>query len=131
MIGRRLLAQIDADFGGPSLFLYGGMRQPSEQRKVLEELRSVGARVRPNSLWNRFKLWWDPNLLPRAQMHVTAVTHARGYQWGLKVDLDRIQDWRVFFSLPPDEVRRRFFTTRPDYVGLEGKASLIEPDSLS
>jgi hypothetical protein len=46
------------------------------------------------------------------------ITHQRGYEWASKVDLNKITDWKKLFSLPNDEVRKRFFTDRSDYSGL-------------
>lgn len=46
------------------------------------------------------------------------LAHQRGYERADKVDLDRIHDWKKLFSLPNTEVRKRFFTDKPDYSGL-------------
>lgn len=45
--------------------------------------------------------------------------HYRGYDYADKVDLNRIAYWQKLFSMPDAEVRRRFFTDKPDYSGLE------------
>lgn len=46
------------------------------------------------------------------------LVHQRGYEWASKIDLDKITDWQKFFSLPNKEVRKRFFTDKPDYSGM-------------
>lgn len=44
--------------------------------------------------------------------------HQRGYEYASKINLDGIHDWKKFFSLSNQEVRKRFFTPNPDYSGL-------------
>jgi len=44
--------------------------------------------------------------------------HYRGYEFATKLDMSKISDWNKFFSMPDAEVRRRFFTDKPDYSGL-------------
>lgn len=44
--------------------------------------------------------------------------HQRGYEWASKIDLDKITDWQKFFSFSNKEVRKRFFTDKPDYSGI-------------
>jgi hypothetical protein len=44
--------------------------------------------------------------------------HQRGYEYADKVDLDKIKDWKKLFSMPDAEVRKRFFTNKPDYSDL-------------
>jgi len=46
------------------------------------------------------------------------VAHQRGYEMALKIDMDKIHNWKKLFSLPNEEVRKRFFTDKPDYSGL-------------
>ena len=47
-----------------------------------------------------------------------SVAHQRGYEMALKLDIDRITDYKKLFSMPNAEVRKRFFTDKPDYSGL-------------
>jgi len=47
-----------------------------------------------------------------------SVVHQRGYEMALKLDIDRITDYKKLFSMPNAEVRKRFFTDKPDYSGL-------------
>ncbi len=47
-----------------------------------------------------------------------AIAHQRGYEMALKIDMDKITNWKKFFSMPNKEVRKRFFTDKPDYSGL-------------
>jgi len=44
--------------------------------------------------------------------------HQRGYYFASRVDITKIHDWKKLFTMPDQEVRRRFFTTTPDYSGL-------------
>jgi len=44
--------------------------------------------------------------------------HDEGYKYADKLDLDKITDWKKLFSLPNEEVRRRFFTSESDYYRL-------------
>ena len=44
--------------------------------------------------------------------------HYRGYEFADKLDIDKINDWTKLFSMPDAEVRKRFFTDKPDYSGL-------------
>jgi hypothetical protein len=47
------------------------------------------------------------------------ITHYRGYEFASKIDLSKITDWQKLYSMPDEEVRKRFFTPNPDYSGLE------------
>jgi len=47
-----------------------------------------------------------------------AIAHQRGYKMASKIDLDKIVNWEKLFSMPNAEVRKRFFTDKPDYSGL-------------
>ena len=51
-------------------------------------------------------------------MKHTFLAHQEGYRWASKLDLHKIHDWEQFYSMSEAEVRRRFFTNRPDYSGL-------------
>lgn len=46
------------------------------------------------------------------------LVHQRGYEWASKVNMNKISDWKKLFSMPNAEVRKRFFTDKPDYSGL-------------
>jgi hypothetical protein len=61
------------------------------------------------------KLPWFNDL--RKIMRSTLI-HQRGYEYASKLDLEKIHDWKKFFSMPNAEVRKRFFTPNQDYSGL-------------
>lgn len=44
--------------------------------------------------------------------------HQRGYEFAFNTDVDKIHDWQKLFSMSNEEVRKRFFTEKPDYSGL-------------
>ena len=44
--------------------------------------------------------------------------HWQGYNWASRINIGRIKKWETLFSMPQEEVRRRFFTPNPDYSGL-------------
>ena len=47
-----------------------------------------------------------------------ALHHYRGYEFASKIDFSQITDWKKLFSMSSMEVRKRFFTDKPDYSGL-------------
>ncbi len=46
------------------------------------------------------------------------LTHYRGYYFASKINLSRITNWKMLFSLSNEEIRRRFFRNEPDYSRL-------------
>jgi len=60
----------------------------------------------------------DPDIETLEEKRRIVLIHQRGYEYASKIDIEKIHDWKNFFSLPNDEVRRRFFTSNPDYTGL-------------
>jgi hypothetical protein len=52
------------------------------------------------------------------QQRRSTLIHQRGYEYASKIDLEKIHDWKKLFSMPNSEVRKRFFTSNPDYSGL-------------
>lgn len=50
---------------------------------------------------------------------VDYTVHYRGYEFASKVDINKIKNWEKLYSMPDKEVRKRFFTDKPDYSGLE------------
>ncbi len=44
--------------------------------------------------------------------------HYRGYEFASKIDMSKITDWKKLYSMSNEEVRKRFFTDKPDYSGL-------------
>ena len=47
-----------------------------------------------------------------------ALSHYEGYKYASQVDLSKVHNFKNLYSLPSKEVRRRFFTPKPDYSGL-------------
>lgn len=41
--------------------------------------------------------------------------HQTGYKFAQQIDLDKITDFQEFFSLPSEEIKKRFFTFNPQY----------------
>jgi uncharacterized integral membrane protein len=44
-----------------------------------------------------------------------AQDHYEGYNYAAKIDPSKIKNWKDFFSMPEEEVHRRFFREDPDY----------------
>ena len=47
-----------------------------------------------------------------------ALSHYEGYKYASQVDLSKVHNFKNLYSLPSKEVRRRFFTPKPDYSRL-------------
>ena len=49
------------------------------------------------------------------------LAHTRGYQFAAKIDLNQIKNWEALYRMSNKEIRRRFFTDKPDYSGLSNQ----------
>ncbi|OGZ69512.1 MAG: hypothetical protein A3D44_03800 [Candidatus Staskawiczbacteria bacterium RIFCSPHIGHO2_02_FULL_42_22] len=127
-LGRRLFEQSVKDHS--SLAMY-----EDNQRKVMpkkQALKLTGALRKNAELmedivgdWKQSMSENDPNIIKAERViqmvrdrRSEALIHQRGYEWALKVDLSKIKKWEKLFSMPNQEVRKRFFTDDPDYEGL-------------
>jgi len=50
--------------------------------------------------------------------HRSILVHSCPYNFASEVDLSKIKDWEKLYSIPDEEVRRRFFRADKDYSGL-------------
>jgi len=111
--------------GAPSLKIaYEG----TSKGDILKELRPKGKIKR--ELSKEYKLAEDrgdrekmAEIFKRAKSEgvrewFETLTHYRGYEFASKVDLGKITDWKKLFSMPDAEVRKRFFSDKPDYSNL-------------
>jgi hypothetical protein len=66
----------------------------------------------------------DPKLEDEAkraflkQQITEAENHYYGYKYAHGLKINKITDWQKLYAMPDQEVRKRFFTDKPDYSGL-------------
>jgi hypothetical protein len=121
-IGRKVLLRMTEKMGNSDvLFDEKGVWPPHNRAVTLEKINERAK--------DRQKMaWWAKGLFRKLQHYdrVQTIAHDRGYGWADKVDVERIKDWKKFYSLPTDEVRKRFFRPEPDYSGLSGEVAFAE-----
>jgi hypothetical protein len=124
-MGRRLLFKVTQKKDGTSDFFPDGEPaiDSSVKRQVIERTKAT-----KNELRNITKKFTEGDLSikevteerkPLIESRKRDTHHFRGYEFASKVDLSRIKNWQKLYSMPDEEVRKRFFTPNPDYSGLE------------
>ncbi len=114
-LGRRLFEA--AAKGSDELSgLEDNKRSVKGKKEVSEMAKEFKAMQRLLEKANNEELSESINELKTARTDMLA--HQRGYDWASRIDMGRIKNWRKLFSMPNQEVRRRFFTPNPDYSGL-------------
>lgn len=133
-MGRRLLFQATKDKEGKSDFFPKGEPEIAEgvKREIIENTKATKKQLRElkKQLKNR-DLGVDEFLeksRPLKESRASDTHHFRGYEFASKVDINSIKDWEKFFSMPDEEVRKRFFTDNPDYSGIESLPPEITED---
>lgn len=103
-----------------SLFPRGEISAPKTRAESLQGLRALRLRDAEGAaasgpldrLWQRF---FGKLLTSARRQRIERISHNRGYRYGAMIDLERITDWRKFFSLSTEEVARRFFREDAEY----------------
>ena len=115
-LSRRLLyeagQQQDKD-----LFFPKGVDPPGQRSKVMELLK--GIRKIKQEVLAKGGEHKDEALEQLDGIRKNNLVHHRPYEYASKVDISRIKDWQKLYALPDYEVRKRFFTNKQDYSGLD------------
>ncbi len=123
-LGRRLLFEATQKKDGTSDFFPDGEPQidASTKRKVIERTKETKRKLR-----NITKKFIERELTvkevtderkPLVESRERDTHHFRGYEFASKIDLSKIKNWQKLYSMPDQEVRKRFLTPNPDYSGL-------------
>lgn len=124
-MGRRLLFKATQKKDGTSDFFPDGEPSigPNVKKQIIERTKTT-----KNELRNITKKFTEGELTikevieergPLIESRERDTHHFRGYEFASKVDLSKIKNWQKLYSMPDEEVRKRFFTPNPDYSGLE------------
>ncbi|HCC60085.1 MAG: hypothetical protein A2402_01230 [Candidatus Staskawiczbacteria bacterium RIFOXYC1_FULL_37_43] len=124
-LGRRLLFEATQKEDGTSIFFPKGEPKidRSVKSQVIERTKTTKKEIR--KITDKFTEGElgiqevSEKRRPLVKARERDTHHFRGYEYASKVDLDRISDWQKLYSMPDKEVRKRFFTDKPDYSGLE------------
>ena len=111
-LGKRLWQKAAAEekIGDLDLLLTNIEQEVRPKRSALNESKEIKKKIKSETN--------STSLKDMADERKSILIHQRGYEFASKIDLDKIHDWPKLFSLPNAEVRKRFFTDKPDYSGL-------------
>lgn len=99
-------------------------REVTPRRAVVDLLKQVKKNIRllqelmDETTYESQKMMLKLELNKCIEIREDITKHQRGYEYAFRMDIDKITDWKKLFSLPNEEVRRRFFTDKQDYSGL-------------
>lgn len=124
-LGRRMFQKAVIEEGGSLIDIYNeeGMDTTSKKisidqiKKIKNYIRELKIKIK-KSVDEAEKIIMRKELEGLETMREDITKHHRGYEFAIRFDLNRITNWKKLFSLSNQEVRRRFFTSNPDYSGL-------------
>jgi hypothetical protein len=109
-LGRRLWQKAAKEGVGDLDFLIDNDPAFPSKRAVLNESKVLKAKSVESSE--------ESNKQDLIDERRSVLVHQRGYEYASKVDLAKIHNWTKVFCLPNKEIRKRFFTDKPDYSDL-------------